>query len=218
MAKPVGILGGTFDPVHHGHLRLALECRQRLDLAEVRIIPVHTPPHRVVPVAAPGQRLRMVELAAGGSPDLAADDLEIRRGGPSYTVDTLRALRAALGERPVCLILGIDAFRLLHQWRQWTALLELVHLIVAQRPGADEEVREPALRDMLDTRGITDPARLGAAMAGSVLRLEIPRLDISASQVRRLLAAGHSARYLLPDAVLGYIEEQGLYRKPATSH
>jgi nicotinate-nucleotide adenylyltransferase len=211
MAGPLGILGGTFDPIHHGHLRLALECREQLQLDEVRLVPVHTPPHREAPLATPEQRLRMAELAVRGAPGLAVDDLEIRRGGQSYTIDTLRALRASLGERPVCLLIGLDAFRALHRWQQWTALLDFAHLVVAQRPGAQPRIEDPELKPVIRRHGTDDMARLHATPGGAIIRIKSPLLDISSTRIRAAIAAGASVRYLLPVPVIDYIETQKIY-------
>ena len=135
MAKALGILGGTFDPIHYGHLRPAQEVLRALDLAEIRVIPAANPPHRRPPVATPEQRLRMVELAVAGVPGFTVDDREFRRGGPSYTVLTLESLRSEFGERPLCLLMGLDAFEGIETWHQWQRLPELAHFIVMTRPG-----------------------------------------------------------------------------------
>ena len=218
----VGILGGTFDPIHLAHLRLAEEAADALGLAEVRLIPSANPPHRDTPAASAEQRLAMVKLAIADNFRLKADDRELRRAAPSYTVDTLQSLRAELGpERPLCLLMGADAFLLLETWSRWTTLSDLAHIVVAWRPGHPPQHwtdhMGPALRATFQARQTDDPVRLRRAPAGSVFPLAITQLDISANRIRELLAAGKSPRYLLPRIVLDYIEIQRLYRETNAS-
>lgn len=209
---PVGILGGTFDPVHHGHLRLALEMLERLGLAEVRLVPLERPAHRAPPRAAGALRLAMLEAAVASEPRLVADDRELKRGGVSYTVDTLTELREELGPAaPICLILGMDAFAGLPSWRAWTRIPQLAHLAVARRPGS-RFPQDTELARLLDARRVEDAAALARAPAGSVLLESFPLLDISSSRIRELVAAGGNPRYLLPEAVLGIIRAQALYQ------
>jgi nicotinate-nucleotide adenylyltransferase len=206
----LGILGGTFDPVHCGHLRLAIELRERLELARVHLIPAAVPPHRGAPHADARTRLRMLEAAVRGVPELQVDDRELRREGPSYTVDTLHSLRAQYPEHRLCLLLGMDAFAGLAGWHRWRELLELAHIGVAQRPGAGLPLEgEPAR--LLETRRASSIWALQEAPAGSIFVSEVPALDISASRIRRLLASGRSPRYLVPDATLDIILEDGIY-------
>jgi nicotinate-nucleotide adenylyltransferase len=214
----VGLFGGTFDPVHFGHLRPALECLEALGLSELRLIPAAVPPHRAAPVAKPEQRLAMLRLAVADQPGFVVDARELQRPGPSYTVDTLRELRAELGDaRPLCLLLGTDAFLGLPGWHEWQALPELAHLVVMLRPGFQAngllERGGDAIRALLKTRGVDTPAALQARPAGTVWLQPVTSLDISATAIRANIAAGGSVRYLLPDAVWRYIEENGLYRK-----
>jgi nicotinate-nucleotide adenylyltransferase len=211
----IGILGGTFDPVHVAHLRCALEVQQILRLGEIRFIPARQPPHRPPPLASPAQRLAMLRLAAGDQPGFAVDERELRREGPSYTVDTLRSLRAELGAaRPLCLLLGIDAFAGLDGWHEWQSLAELAHLVVMRRPGV-EPALSPAVRALLEDRVAADHGRLRQGAAGCVALLTVTQLDVSATRVRELIAAGGSVRYLVPDRVLDFIHREGLYRGAA---
>ncbi len=210
MLKPVGVLGGTFDPVHNGHLRLAVELLQQLDLAEVRLIPAYQPPHRSVPVASVEFRWQMLEQAIAGEPGLFADDRELRRQGMSYTVDTLASMREELGARPLCLILGIDAFRTLPKWRRWEDILTLAHIAVADRLDTEADLA-PVVRNLIKQRLAQSPAELGLSPAGRIVMRSIPLLEISATRIRAALAAGHSVRYLLPDAVLSLINQHKLY-------
>ena len=209
---PIGILGGTFDPIHNGHLRLALECTELLRLAQVRLIPVHTPPHRQAPATTPAQRLRMAGIACEGLSAVAADDREVSRGGRSYTIDTLRSLRAEFGDRPVCMIMGRDAFNSLHDWKDWGSLLDFVHIVIAERPGSAQMPVSAGPARVFAEHVVDSPAELAERPAGAIFMAEVPLLDMSASQVRALIKAGRSARFLLPDAVLEFIQSERLYR------
>jgi nicotinate-nucleotide adenylyltransferase len=211
LANPVGILGGTFDPVHHGHLRIALEVLEALDLAEVRFIPSRLPPHRGQPQATPAQRLALLRLAVAGQPGFIVDERELRRGGPSYMVDTLASLRAEVGNTPLCLLLGRDAFNDLPGWHRWRNILEFTHLIVLERPGA-APTPPGELSQLLERCILDHPGALREKAAGGILIQPVTQLAISATRIRQLLAQGRSPRYLLPEAVLNCIHEQGLYR------
>jgi nicotinate-nucleotide adenylyltransferase len=209
---PLGVLGGSFDPVHFGHLRLAVEFLERLNLAAVRFVPVGVPPHRNDSLASADARVEMLRIAIADQPAFEVDARECRRKGPSYTVDTLRDLRQELGDRPLCLLLGMDAFVKLPTWHRWRELLDFAHLCVAQRPGTPP--LSPADVDPdLGHRSVTRHAALHAAPAGSVLVATIPMLDISATQIRALIAGDGNPRYLLPKTVLTYIYQYGLYRE-----
>ncbi|MEH6492302.1 nicotinate-nucleotide adenylyltransferase [Halopseudomonas sp.] len=212
MRQRIGLLGGTFDPVHFGHLRSAVEVREQLQLDELRLIPSARPPHRGVPGASASQRLTMVRLAVGEGSGLQVDDCELRRERPSYTVDTLESLRAELGnDAALFMVLGWDAFCGLPGWHRWDELLRLAHIVVLQRPDYDLDVPE-VLKDLLAARSVDDPARLAQASRGYILCLSQTPLAISATHIRGLIASGASPRFLLPDAVLDYIETEGLYR------
>lgn len=213
---PIGIFGGTFDPVHYGHLRLAQELGESLRLAEVRIVPAATPPHRAAPQVTAAQRLEMVRLAVAGNPLLSLDDREFRRAGPGYTVDTLKELRQNLGaSRPLCLLLGADAFLELATWHRWHELFGLAHLVIAHRPGFPpeswpERMPEPLAREY-SARLLRQPFGVHLSPAGGIVTQSIAALDISASMIRDSLARGVSPRYLLPDPVLDYIRSNNLY-------
>ncbi|MBL8258812.1 MAG: nicotinate-nucleotide adenylyltransferase [Candidatus Competibacteraceae bacterium] len=210
--RPVGVLGGTFDPIHYGHLRPALEVLELLALAEVRFVPCRIPAHRETPSVTAEQRLELVRLATAGQPGFVADDRELRRPGPSYMVDTLSSLRQELGDgAPLCLIVGGDAFRELHTWRRWQELTDLAHLVVMQRPGASPAL-PPALEAFVAPRVAREAAALLQQPAGLVRFQAITQLAISATQIRQLLARGQSVRYLLPEAVLAHIHDRALYR------
>jgi nicotinate-nucleotide adenylyltransferase len=211
---PLGILGGTFDPVHHGHLRLAEEVADACGLRRVLLIPAALPNLRDAPATPAAHRLEMVRLAARGNARLAVDDRELKREGMSYTVDTLLQLRAELGDAlSVCLILGADAFLRLPRWSRWQQLFELCHVVVATRPGydlTDSVARTPLLGAQWHARRAL-PAALSSRPAGAIARVDIPLLEISATHLRDRLLRGASVRYLLPDAVVDYIAAHHLY-------
>ena len=211
--RRLGLLGGTFNPVHVGHLRAALEVTEFMGLDELRLVPSARPPHRQAPQVSAEQRLAMVELAVVGEPRLKVDDRELKRDKPSYTLDTLESLRGELAAHDqLFLLLGWDAFCGLPSWHRWQELLDHCHLLVLQRPDADSEAPE-ALRDLLAARSVSDPLSLQGP-GGQISFIWQTPLAVSATQIRQLLAAGRSARFLLPDAVLAYIQAQGLYAAP----
>ncbi len=201
----IGILGGTFDPIHYGHLRTALEVKQTLGLKEIRFVPVGHPPHRDQPGSSPQQRLAMLKAATAGEPSFRVDQRELQRSGKSYTVDTLRSMRQELGDQPLCLLMGSDAFRGFLSWHQPDLVLELAHLVVMQRPG---EKSPQHYADRVVTT--VDPMR--STPAGLILFQAVSQLEISATAIRAMLRTGHSPRYLLPDPVLAIIRQQGLYQ------
>ncbi len=204
--------GGTFDPIHDGHLAIARAARDSLR-AEVGLMPAADPPHRAPPGASAEHRARMLDLAVAGERGLHVDRRELRRQGRSYTVDTLREVRAELGpDAPLALLVGADSFLDLPQWHQWQALFDLAHFVVAERPGsplAAERIAFAAGRE-------TDEVQvLGQAPAGRVFRLRQPLQAESASQVRERIAAGQPWQALVPPAVAGYIQRHGLYGLPS---
>ena len=213
---PIGIFGGTFDPIHFGHLRLAEEMAEGLGLSQVRFIPAGQPPHRGAPRTAASHRLEMARRAIAGNPLFAVDAREVQRPQPSYTVDTLTALRAELGnEQPLWLLLGADAFLGLPSWHKWRRLFELANIAVAARPGA-QLLQTDRMSDELKHEVSQRQQAAGsvASPAGSVLLQQMTPLDISATVIRDTLARHGSARYLLPDTVLDYIHEHQLYTHP----
>ena len=207
----VGILGGTFDPVHYGHLHLATEMRERLGLDEVRLMPAARPRLRAAPAAGAAERLAMLRAAVADLPGLQVDERELGRTGPTRTVDTLGEMRR---ERPcasLCFLLGLDAFLRLDEWERWREIPALAHLAIARRAGASLPRTGPLAR-FLAERECSDPAALRRAPAGLVCVAEVPVLDVSASQVRRRIARGRDVQRLVPPAVLDLIEAQGSYR------
>lgn len=214
--KPVGIFGGTFDPVHFGHLRLAEEAADALGLAAVRWIPAGRPALRGVPRAGAAERLAMVRLATAGNPRFEVDAAEVDAEQPSYTVPTLERLRrpAVCGaELPLVLLVGADAFAALPGWHRWRELLGLAHIAVAHRPGYSIEAGHlpPALAEIYRERCAAGPSALAESPAGRIVTFAMTPLDISATRIRSLLAAGLSPRYLLPDALVSFIREHHLY-------
>jgi nicotinate-nucleotide adenylyltransferase len=216
VGKPLGLFGGTFDPLHYGHLRLAEEAADALDLARVRWIPAGQPALRAAPQASAAQRLEMVRLAIADNPRFEVDAAEVESARPSYTVATLERLRqagACGAQRPLVLLLGADAFSGLAEWHRWEALFDLAHIAVAYRPGfplAPANLPDALARCYRD-RFCEYPATLSAAPAGRIAAFAMTPLDISATKIRALLSKHCSPRYLLPDALLAYINDHHLY-------
>lgn len=194
--KPLAILGGTFDPVHLGHLCVAWEASELLD-AEVHLLPASVPPHRTPPVATAAQRVALLRVALRGQSRLLLDARELERSGPSWTVDTLRELRAEHGTRPLVLLLGADAFAGLPSWHQWRELFALAHLGVLSRPGVSAALPEE-LEAEVAPRRTTCVEALRAQPGGKVIDLAVTALKVSATRIRGLLADGRDPRYLLP--------------------
>jgi nicotinate-nucleotide adenylyltransferase len=218
MTHTLGILGGTFDPIHYGHLRFAAEVRAALGLAQMHLVPSGVPPHRAAPVASSEHRLAMTTLGCAEFPGLVADGREVRRAGPSYTVVTLQELHAQDRQRPLALLLGSDALHGLATWYHWEQIFTLAHLVVVERPGEafDAEKLPPALREQCERRLTTNPLRLSRGLAGTILRLTVAPQPISATAIRAALARGPAGRAevvgLLPATVLAYIDRNQLYR------
>ncbi len=207
----LGILGGTFDPIHHGHLRTALDVAEAVGLGEVRFIPLRHAVHRDQPETPAAVRLAMVRAAIAGEPRFVADDRELRRDGPSYTLHTLESLRAERGAtEPVCVLVGADAFREFLTWHQPHGILRLAHLVVMQRPGGTA-TDDPALRALVERHRAAAAIELRADPGGRILFQTVTQLDISATDIRARLRGGRSARYLVPDPVLDLIRREGLY-------
>ncbi len=210
MRQKVAIFGGTFNPVHNGHLRLALDLVQQLGFDEMRLVPCHIPTHRADPEVASARRAQMVTLGIAGNPSLLMDDRELVRGSASYSVDTLMQLRDERGEScSLTLVMGLDAYLGLPKWHRWRELLDFAHLLVVNRPGyilpSDGELAE------FDRVHRAEKNALAERSAGAVVHLNIRALDISATEIRALTAAGLSTRFLLPEPVRRFISEQQLY-------
>jgi nicotinate-nucleotide adenylyltransferase len=209
----MGVFGGTFDPIHYGHLRTAFEVLQALRFSEVRFMPCGTPPHRGTPFATPQERLDMVLAATEGQHGFVVDDRELSREGPSYSVDTLSALRGEFPLRPIALIIGMDAFLGLPKWYHWQEILQLAHIVVAHRPGWKAPDIGP-LGELLAERGTHRIGDLHQARSGHIYILDVTQLEISSTDIRELVAAGRDPRFLMPDPVRDYIARSGCYGAP----
>jgi len=209
---PLGILGGTFNPVHYGHLRSALELVQRLQLAQLRLMPCAVPPHREVPSCSATHRAAMVELAVADEPDLVCDARELQRSGKSYTIDSLMDIRRELdADQSLCLVMGCDAVLSIDTWHHWQELLDWAHIVVIARPGWHLP-QAGVVAEWLESYRLASVDALRQKAAGGIIIEELRPLAISSTEIRDLLAAGQSARYLLPEAVLDYIKTHNLYR------
>lgn len=213
MSRPIGILGGTFDPVHHGHLRMAIECYEQLGLEEVRFIPLKTPPHRQKPVANPELRLAMLNLAINNIRGLTIDKCELQREDVSYTIDTVKLIRAQIEDTPLCLLLGTDAFRWLYTWKNWESLLDFVHIVVAERLGQQPGTLNPELTQLLANHKTDQVDDLKNRPAGKIFEIRIPSLDISATRIREIFKNNENPAFLLPDEVINYIYTNNIYQK-----
>jgi len=209
---PLGLFGGTFDPIHFGHLRTAFELQQALKLGELRFLPTGNPPHRDTTQSDAAQRLAMVRAAVADQPGFTVDDREVRRTGPSYSVDTLTELRAEFPQRSICLLLGMDAFLGLPTWHRWTEIFDLAHVVVAHRPGWKAPTQGPLGEAMVDrgTGGVRD---LHATKAGRIYVHAVTQLEISSTELRQLIASGGDPRYLVPDSVRAVLGELGCYAR-----
>ncbi|MGB8327042.1 MAG: nicotinate-nucleotide adenylyltransferase [Steroidobacteraceae bacterium] len=208
--RPIGLFGGTFDPIHCGHLRTAFELWQALKLTEVRFLPTGSPPHREQPLASAELRLSMVRAAIADQPAFVVDDREMRRSGVSYSVDTLGELRAEFPDRSLCLLLGMDAFLGLPSWHRWRELFDLAHIVVAHRPGWKAPAMGPLGEIMVD-RGTGSVRDLHEARSGRVYVRAVTQLEISSTELRQLIVAGQDPRYLVPDPVREMILRTGCY-------
>jgi nicotinate-nucleotide adenylyltransferase len=213
--KAIGILGGTFDPIHYGHLRLAEEMLELASLKQIRFIPAGIPPHRDVPRVSAQHRSAMVKLAINDQPAFFLDDREVTRTMPCYTVDTLFELRAELGTtQPLCLLMGGDAFLQLHTWHDWEKLFGLAHIVVGFRPGFTLEERihdAPKQLRQHYLQRLCAVSVLGQQPSGGIVELAIPKLEISATLIRSRVSENRSIRYLLPNMVADYIHQHHLY-------
>lgn len=216
-AEPIttlhALFGGTFDPIHYGHLRPVEALAEEVGLKQVTLLPNHVPPHRPQPEANARQRLKMVELAIADNPLFTVDDRELHRTTPSYTIETLEALRKERGAaQPLAFIIGQDSLLTLHKWHRWQDLLTYCHLLVLARPGYRDHMDTPALQQWLEQHQVTDSALLRQRPQGAIYLADTPLLDISATEIRDRRHQGISCDDLLPRSVQRYIELQGLYR------
>ncbi len=206
----MGIFGGTFDPIHYGHLRTAFEMLQALRFDEVRFMPCGNPPHRGKTYADAQLRLEMVRVATEAQHGFVVDDRELQRDGPSYSVDTLATLRNEFPLRPIALMIGMDAFLGLPKWYQWREILQLAHIVVAHRPGWRAPDIGP-LGELLADRGTHRIGDLHQAKSGHIFIHDVTQLEISSTEIRELVAVGRDPRFLMPDTVRDVIEKSGCY-------
>lgn len=205
----IGILGGTFDPIHFGHLRPALELVEQLQMEEIRFIPSANPPHRWQPEVEANHRLEMVKIAVDAIDKFIVDDREYHRDGASYSVDTLQSIRQEINNKPLCLLLGHDAFLSFTTWKNWQKILTLCHLVVSKRPGYEIDINE---HEWIKDRLIDNTNELSQSQAGKVIFCGVTQLDISATEIRKTLKAKKSCEFLTPRSVCNYINEHKLYR------
>ncbi|PWC18201.1 nicotinate-nucleotide adenylyltransferase [Brenneria corticis] len=217
--KPAGpatltaFFGGTFDPIHYGHLRPVSALAKIVGLKRIVLLPNNVPPHRPQPEASPQQRLRMAQLAIEDQPLFTVDDRELQRRQPSYTIDTLEALRAEKGSAaPLAFIIGQDSLQTLHQWHRWQDILGVCHLLVCARPGYGSALSTPALQQWLDDHLTRDARALHQRPQGLIFLADTPQVTISATEIRQRRQQGLDCDDLLPPAVLRYVDERGLYR------
>lgn len=203
----IGLFGGTFDPIHYGHLRSALEVQEVFELTQVRLIPSATPPHRAQPQVSAQQRSDMVKLAIANLPNFVCDERELKRDGYSYMVDTLASLRADFPSQPLLLFIGTDAFNGLTRWHQWQRLFDYAHIVVMTRPSFQQQT----LDDFFASRLSNDKTQLQQQLAGCLYFQHITQLDVSASFIRQLIAEKRNPKFLLPDSVLDFVAQHQLY-------
>ncbi|AXF75220.1 nicotinate-nucleotide adenylyltransferase [Erwinia tracheiphila] len=206
------LFGGTFDPVHYGHLKPVKMLATQVDLQKITLIPNNIPPHRTQPIASPAQRVKMLELAISGDALFDIDLREMQRNTPSYTLETLIALRKERGEQqPLGFIIGQDSLLNLHRWYRWQELLYYCHLLVLKRPGCSDQMPTPALDNWLQSHQTTDIPRLHQSPSGCIFLAETSLLPISATEIRARRHAGLPCDDLLPDNVIDWINQQNLY-------
>ena len=205
MGKLIGLFGGTFDPIHYGHLRPALDVMQAANLDEMRFIPNRVPPHRGSPILSDQQRAELVQIAIADTNGFVLDQRELEREGPSYMVDTLISLKQDFPESSLCLIMGMDAFNGLPQWHRWRELFDLCNLIITSRPGS--ELPDFASQTDMQKKISDDPKCLRERPVGQILLQSVTQLDISASLIRQHLSNRQSTQFLLPEAVREKLEQ-----------
>jgi nicotinate-nucleotide adenylyltransferase len=209
----MALFGGTFDPIHYGHLRPVEQLAQEICLEKVILLPNNVPPHRAQPEASAAQRLKMVQLAVAGNSLFSVDDRELQRDTPSYTIETLETLRKERGtDHALAFIIGQDSLLTLYKWHRWQSLLDVCHLVVLARPGYPRQLATPELQRWYDAHKIEDASRLRQYPQGFIYQANTPLLDISATEIRQRRHEGRDCSDLLPFSVERYIESQGLYR------
>jgi nicotinate-nucleotide adenylyltransferase len=208
--EPMALFGGTFDPVHYGHLRCADEARKKLGLKNLYLLPAGNPPHRATPQTTTDQRLEMLRLAQPEFPELKIDPRETRRQGPSYMVETLQELRMEFPQRPLLLLIGQDAANLLHTWFHWQELFSLTHIVILTRPFSNTQYRQDVAAQ-IQQRLQSGPEELFRLRAGGILPLEVTSIDISSTKIKDLILQKQPLRMMMPAAVIEYIYKNRLY-------
>lgn len=210
----IGIFGGTFDPIHNGHLRMAVELLETLQLQQLRLLPCYQPVHRDMPGASAEQRLHMLQLAIQDCPEtMCIDTREITRQGPSYMYDTLKSIRQEQPNVPLALIMGSDAFLGLPRWYRWQALLQLCHIIVMHRPGWQLQQQLPELKQYVAQHQTEQLADLQQQPCGCLYFTAVTQLEISATEIRKRLQQAQNCQFLLPQQVIDYLIKQRIYHK-----
>lgn len=207
----IGILGGTFNPIHYGHLRIALETAEAFGLNQVKFLPASKPPLKTQPDVTAKQRAEMVQLAIASNPQFSLDTRELERDGPSYTLDTLASLRTEHQKDALCLIIGTDAFVRFDQWHRWHQILDYCHLIVVSRPTTGHLQLSMPLDKLLQQHQTDDIKQLSKRTHGLIAMHTVTALDISSSQIRNLVRAHQNPAYLCPESVIQYIQDHHLY-------
>ena len=204
----IGVYGGTFDPIHYGHLRTALEVKEHFALDELRLLPCAQPAHRADPEVSADMRLQMIKLAIEGYPQFACDTRELKRAGPSYMVDTLASIRAEIAAVPLVLFIGTDAFNGLTAWHRWQNLCDYAHIVVMTRPHFEPE----PLADFFKDKLVDDRQSLKSCPGGKIYFQRVTQLDISATSIRQMFADKKNTSFLLPESVIDFIQANRLYR------
>lgn len=212
MNESIAIYGGTFDPVHIGHLRSAIDVRSKLKVGRLFVVPSSTPPHRQRPSVTPEVRLEMLRLSVADLAGIEVDDREINRSGMSYSIDTLAEFRSEYPTWRIYFILGADAFSLLHTWHRWQELTNFAHLVVLERPGSSSPQPTDPVLEWLSDKEISAVSAFGAETNGRVLRLKLVQWQVSATDIRERCRTGQSIDLLVPKAVQSFIDEHKLYQ------
>lgn len=206
----IGILGGTFDPIHNGHLRPCLDLIQQLNLAQIALMPNHIPPHKAAPGSSSAHRVNMVEASVKDCVELTVDERELNRETASYTIDTLIELAKEYPRTPLCFLIGMDSLNNFDKWHRWEEILNYCHLIVSYRPGHEIQLSN-AVEQRYQQAKITNPDRLHSEKNGHILLWPSTQLDISSTRIRKMIKNQQNPKYLLPDAVITYIKQHNLY-------
>ena len=208
---PLGIFGGTFDPIHIGHIEPVIEAAKLVNIDTIALLPCHIPTHKVVSKTASQHRLEMVKLICQQYPIFYPDDREIKRGKPTYSIDTLREFRQEYPERPLCFFIGMDSLQTLNSWYQWQEIFDLCHFIVSQRPEHGSEF-SPEIVRLLQHRQVTDPTELHQTHSGKIFLAATKKIAISSTTLRQRLHAHLPLDNLIPKSVINYIQQYKLYQ------